>query len=457
MLTTKTFFTHIFISVGSILLIGFIANDIRAEQVLLDNNGFKVKFKTRIAAAAFTTSDTNFGAGRHDFFRGGNTGDADWQEAYIKPELNFEWDQASDGTVYGAISLVGAGTFGDGDAGGFTGSERDIDLEYLNIGWRGDVFDVSFGSQDYIIGDGFIVMDGNFDAAEDGAFWSLPRKAFQNTAIFRFNTTPIKGEFFYLEADNIQDDTQLVGLNLEHTSVQYGTFGTSFLSLIDANLVTTHLPATSRHGMKVISIRANQAKIPDLPDLTLHAEYVKQFGAAEGNATGDFDGEAWYVEGNYSLSALSWNPTFTYRYAYFSGDDGTDNEQDSFDPLFYSYNPVRNGGWGSWFQGEIVGNYLLFNSNQQNHMLKFDIYPMPKWRAGLIYYSFDLDKNNYFGTPVTDDHFADEINFYIDWLPTNNFYAAVAGGIAFPGDAAEQIFGNDEDYTVFETYFTYSF
>jgi hypothetical protein len=428
-----------------------------AEQTLYDNNDFTVNLRVKIAAAAFTSNNTNFGIGRFDFYNHANTGDASWQEAYVNPGIRFEWDRSDYGTLYGALSFVGAGVGGDGDAGGFTKSGTDVDLEYLNLGWHNDVIDISFGAQDYIIGDGFLVMDGNFDAAEDGAFWVLPRTAFRNSAIARFNTKPIHGEIFYLKADDLQDDTELVGINIETTSETYGTFGTSYLNIIDADPVTSHIPATSRHGMNVVSVRANSAKIPGLSDFSWHAEYVKQFGEADGGRTGDFTGDAWYVEGNYSFSNFIWTPKLTYRYAYFSGDDGTDADQESFDPLFYSYNPARNGGWGSWFQGEVVGNYLLFNSNQENHMLKLDVYPAKGWSTGLIFFTFDLDEKNYFGIPVTDNHFADEINFYIDWLPKDNIYLAIAAGIAFPGDAAEQVFGDDEDYTVFEIYGSYTF
>ena len=456
MTLSKDIFTRTAIGVGSIVLIILFSKSIHAEQTLYHNDGFLVNLSAKVAAAGFTTNGVNFGTGRADFFNRANTGDADWQELYIKSGLDFEWDQGGDGTIYGALSFVGAGTYGDGDSGGFTNSGTDVDLEYLNLGWRGEVFDISFGAQNYIIGDGFIIMDGNFDAAEDGAFWALPRTAFRNSAIYRFDTSVIDGEFFYLEADNLQDDTRLVGVNLEHTNEDYGTYGIAYLNIIDADPFTSHIPATSRHGMQVISVRANAATVPALPDFTWHSEYVAQFGEAEGR-TGDFEGEAWYVEANYSFSEFNWSPKFTYRYAHFSGDDGTDTNQDSFDPLFYSYNPARNGGWGSWFQGEIVGNYLLFNSNQNNHMLKLDVYPGKGWSAGLIYYSFDLDEKNYFGIPVTEDHFADEVNFYVDWIPKSNIYLAIAGGIAFPGSAAEQIFGDDEDYAVLEIYGVYTF
>jgi hypothetical protein len=92
--------------------------------------------------------------------------------------------------------------------------------------------------------------------------------------------------------------------------------------------------------MQVVSVRANSAKIPSWSNFIWHAEYVTQFGGTKGGGTGDFEGEAWYVEGNYSFSNIAWTPKLTYRFAHFSGDDGTDSDQDSFDPLFYSYNPA---------------------------------------------------------------------------------------------------------------------
>jgi hypothetical protein len=101
-------------------------------------------------------------------------------------------------------------------------------------------------------------------------------------------------------------------------------------------------------------------------------------------------------------------------------------------------------------QGEITGNYLLFNSNQRNHMVHLTASPSEKLNLGLLYYRFFLDRNNYYGTLVTDDHFDDEINLYADW--TINDYVSVSAvyGVAFPGSAAEQALGNDEPYHLFE-------
>ncbi|MCO6061928.1 hypothetical protein NG726_35465, partial [Pseudomonas sp. MOB-449] len=85
------------------------------------------------------------------------------------------------GSLYGALNLLSSGTWGDGDAAGFTlGSERMTDVEDAYLGWRsGDLFpalgengvDLSFGRQNLSVGDGFLVNGDslNFGDVDLGA------------------------------------------------------------------------------------------------------------------------------------------------------------------------------------------------------------------------------------------------------------------------------------------------
>ena len=62
-----------------------------------------------------------------------------------------------------------------------------VDLEHLYAGWRSgdlladslgeDALDLSLGRQEFQVGDGFLIWDGNFDNAGDGAYWLGPRTA----------------------------------------------------------------------------------------------------------------------------------------------------------------------------------------------------------------------------------------------------------------------------------------
>ena len=186
------------------------------------------------------------------------------------------------------------------------------------------------------------------------------------TGLLRLKIEPVSGQLFYLEADGDQGDTQVVGANLDYQP-GFGTIGATYLQIVDAN--ASFEADTPREGMQAAALRLNEVHWPDFEDANLYAEYVQEFG--DGNHV-DFNAYAFYVEPAYTFSWLPWTPTIAYRFAYFSGnsDPGNDKRKD-FDPLFYE----GDRSWGTWTQGEIVGNYLLFNSNQVNHMVRLSASP----------------------------------------------------------------------------------
>lgn len=421
---------------------------------LIERDGLAVGLLLEAGAGYFVTDNTNFGAGRFDLESGENTGDADWIEGYVEPGLDLAYDTEAAGSLYGGLSAIAAITRGDGDAGGFTsGDEEDVDLEYLFAGWRSgalladslgeDAIDVSFGAQDFQIGDGFLIWDGDFDSADDAVYWLAPRSAFDLAGVVRLETSPVSGQLFWLQGDPDQGDTELAGVNAEY-DWGLGRIGASYLHITDVDAgFDAEVP---REGMQVASLRLGEARWPGFEDLTLHAEVVQQFGDGD-NA--EFDARAFYIEPAYTFSALPWTPTLAYRFAYFSGDpDPADDEREDFDPLFYEF----SRGWGTWTQGEITGNYLLFNSNQVNHMVHLAAYPTDTLGIGALYFHFDLAESNYFGTPVSDKDFADEVNLYVDWTPNENVLLGAVYGLALPGTAAEEAFGADDPFHLFEVY-----
>jgi hypothetical protein len=160
-----------------------------------------------------------------------------------------------------------------------------------------------------------------------------------------------------------------------------------------------------------------------------------------------FDANAWYVEVQYSLAVLPWSSTLSYRFARFSGDPNLDDDRrQDFDPFFYGW----SRGWGTWFQGEVTGEYLLFNSNQANHMVHLSASPNDSLAVGAILYRFNLAEPSYFGTPVSDTAFTAELNLYLDWSLNDNVALSLIYGIAFPRAAAEEAFGDDEPFEIIE-------
>ena len=98
--------------------------------------------------------------------------------------------------------------------------------------------------------------------------------------------------------------------------------------------------------------------MPGVPALTLNAEYALERGSGEGV---DYDANAWYGQADYAFSTLPLTPVIGYRYASFSGDDNlSDNRQKAWDPLSKGF-----VDWSTWLVGDVVGNYLLFNSKRK--------------------------------------------------------------------------------------------
>jgi hypothetical protein len=427
---------------------------------LLERNGLTLSLDIEAGAAGLLTENTNFGLGRIDLRSGDVSGDAQWGEGYIKPALSLEYGSDAAGVFYGGLSGVGSLTVGDGDAGGFTdGGDKKISLESLYGGWRSgalltdslgeDALDLSAGRQEFQVGDGFLIWDGNFDTEGDGAYWLGPRTAFEFAGLARINTSPLGGQLFFLSADHDQGDTELVGVNLDYGLSDLGlgdesVLGGMYFQITDvAARFDAEVP---RDGLQVASIRLNDVRVPGFQDAGLYAEYAKQFG--DGDDV-DFDAQAFYVEPFYDFSWLPWSPRLAYRFAYFSGDpDPDDEDREDFDPLFYD----ESRGWGTWVQGEIVGQYLLFNSNQVNHMVHLSATPLEPVSIGALYYHFDLAEDNYFGTPVEDKDFADEVNVYVDWTVNDNLLLGALSGVAWPGSAAEEVFGEDDPFYLLLAY-----
>lgn len=412
-------------------------------------DGVTVTLGIEAGAGGFSVSNPNFGLGRVDVISGENTGDAAWVEGYLEPSISVTFDAGEGFSLTGEVSAVLTGTGGDGDAGGFTdGPETDADIEKAWAGVTVALTDdednpwaltAAAGRMDMQIGDGFLFWDGNYDTGGDAAYWLAPRSAFDFAATVDVSNSAYGFMPFYVKGDGDQDHTEILGADLRMQG-DWGSVGGLYAMVDDSDEQDF-----TRKGMEMISVRAHGVAAPFLDGLSFSGEYARQFG---GEGATKFRADGYYAQADYAVETLPWTPTFSYRYSDFSGDgDDSDATVRAFDPLFYGF----SGGWGTWFQGEIVGEYLLFNSNQRTHMAKVALSPREDLEIGAIYYHFDLDKKNYFGTPVGSRSFADEINVYADWSVTDTVYIGAVAGVAFPASGAKEAFGDNETIYLVQT------
>ncbi|NUT68520.1 alginate export family protein [Pseudomonas corrugata] len=415
-----------------------------------EDGNLKGEVNVTAGGAAIFTRNVNFGAGRVDMRSRKNGGSKiDWQEFYVKPGVKLEYVLQPDFSLLAGGSLVGATTFGDGDAGGFTrSSDGEVATEELYGGFRAGEWTFTAGRQNYMIGTGFIVMDGNLDQLKDGAYWLAPRSAFKDSAVLAWDHGALKTQAFTLRTDDDLGDFRMTGANLDYNLDDQVTLGAMAMK-VNA-LGPKGATPLRRDGMQVYNLRALNAKVPGLPALTLNAEYALERGNGEGV---EYDAKAWYGQADYAFDTLPLTPVVGYRYASFSGDDNlTDNRQESWDPLSKGY-----VDWGTWLVGDVVGNYLLFNSNEKVQQFSIKTHLNETLNLGAIHYQFWLDEKNYMGTAVSDRRFADESVVFLDWAPSKALVSSLSYNWVKPMAAAKQVFGNDRKFSALELSFTYRY
>jgi hypothetical protein len=431
----------------------FVETRVKAEIRLWDRQGLQADFSLTAAAGYFHVVDANFGAGRLD----DRVKNLDWFEGYLKPQLMASFATDRSGLFYGGASVVGSIAAGDGDAGGFASPNATaLSSEQLFLGWRSgallealgtDALDVSAGRQDFQIGDGFLIWDGNYERGREGTYRLLARRSFRRTALLRLNIPPVRGSFFYLQADTDNGHPEILGVDAEYVHGKSDVLGFAYFTIIDADKGFKF-----RDGLEVVNIRAqgNPLETIGVQHLALASEYVHEENSRTGRA---LVATAWYVKASYSFVAFPWSPVFSYRFAFFSGDDPRTGKNEEFDPLFYSY----SRGWDTWTQGEIVGSYLLFNSNQRTHLVHLQMQPARVLSLGVLYWRFLLDQPATFTSALhcpTAEDFVTEIDFYADWQISESLSLSSVFGLALPERGARQAFGARQDYKLLEMYLT---
>ena len=143
-------------------------------------------------------------------------------------------------------------------------------------------------------------------------------------------------------------------------------------------------------------------------------------------------------------------PKVSYRYAIFEGDDVSTAANEGFDGLFTGFYD-----WGTWWQGEIAGEYFVSNSNLISHQIRVHVTPRENIGTGLIFYDFLLDQPASAG--VTSDAVARELDWYMDWSLNDNFTLSFVVALADPGAAVQQSSGRSDSFVYGMFFAAYSY
>ena len=279
-----------------------------------------------------------------------------WFEGYVRPALSAVFAQSSSSEFYGKISVVGERTYGSVPTA-FGEDVSSFGPGDLYVGWRSgqalsigeNAIDVSVGRERYRLGHGFLLFDGASEGGSRGGYWTnargVPVRASRDSSR---GITRWKRSISTRTSSQRTTPAALVGLNYEFaTGKDDARLGATYLQW---NAHPEDRPG--RDALDVFNVRAYTAPFAAAPDLSFEVEY-----AAERNGDA-LSSNAWTLQGAYQLSNAVWKPTFTYRYAFFEGDNPATSANEGWDPLLLGFYD-----WGYWWQGEIAGEYFLSNSN----------------------------------------------------------------------------------------------
>lgn len=369
----------------------------------------------------------------------------DWNEFYVKPWVTMSMPLGG-GELFGEASAAYVRTGDDAaDVSGGTADSTDFDNLYL--GWRRGteetgLFEVAGGRYTYQVANGFILSDGYADGGSRGGLWSNARKAWAPGFLARYVNPSHRIEGFYVDRDERPEsdsETEIIGINYQWSpNATDLTLGASYLA-IDANEL-----AAQRDGADVWNLRFYGR--PFAVPLDIEAEWVKE---DNGQA---LDSSAWYLQPYWSWEEADWPTTLYYRYARFEGDDPNTSANENFDPLFPAFHD-----WGSWWQGEIAGEYFISNSNLKTHMLRVHTAPLENIGTGLIWFDYSLHRPESYEGGVNSDDLASEINWYMDWKAMDWLNVSFVLARTNPGRAVEEAFGRSKDFKYAMVYLGFSY
>ena len=427
-------------------------------------------------AAAMSVQNAQNGIGSRSIANE-RTGGRHWAEGFLKPALGMEWLDFGGGTLYGKVSVIGTATRGNGEAQA-TATTSDqpeyLAVNDLYLGWRSgavtgdflpeDAFDISVGHQEFLVGDGFLLVNGTQDASRRAAYYIGPRNSFERTAIVRINTAPVRADLFRLEngvdqrlmraSDN--PATTLYGANLEwftSTEGDAGRFtydkrqryaGLTFIKITDAdrnfsfNGSQPNAVGANRDGATTVSARAGGQLVPGVEALALYGEYGIQRNSA-GATGGTVRANAWYVQPQYTFADVAWAPVLTARYAHFSGDGATGDRVDrSWDPLFSDAGPR---GSTTWTQGVIYSQYVGANTNLNTRHVGLRAEPVETvLKLGVSWFGHEFDKPSQAG--ARSKRLLDEVDVSADWTtPVPGLTVSPLVGMGIPGAGQKQALG----------------
>jgi hypothetical protein len=275
--------------------------------------------------------------------------DPAWGELFVQPGLAAHWRLSEPASIYGAFGYIETATRGvDYDGIGNTW-HGDVEQLYAGARWEDKArrlsLDVSYGHQNLVLGQSFLIAQGASNGAQRGASYLGPRTAWANAAIAKATIGDVATQAFWLKPNDAASEA--TGTRIGGVEVAWDGDGP-----LRGAALYLHVPESAiatRKGLDVYDLRVRWHPSARVPHAWLAGEYAWQRKSG-------VDARGWYASANYNAKDMPWKPLAMVRYARFSGDKRGTPQWEGFDPLYFG------GGNPDWFQGTL-GNAIFDNTN----------------------------------------------------------------------------------------------
>ncbi|MGQ9373603.1 alginate export family protein [Acinetobacter tandoii] len=390
-------------------------------------------------------------------------GYADWVESFIYGGLYGMYPISDNTYSYAGLSAIGSFSTGQELFTDKTRSHLGVEDAFVGVvtgktteAGNRTVLNLSAGRERFSLGDGMLIVNtasngGERAALQSNARWSAD---FVGKAQLQYNRHRL--EIFQVDPDELPVlDTKTIinGINAQ-TNFQNTDLGLSYLTVPKSN-ASYYMPEGqkyTREGLKVWDVRAHwNNTVANRGGIFLAGEYAQQ-------THDDFNmkAEAYSVEAGYSWPTVKYAPTFSYRYAKFTGDDPKTDRYERWDPL------LSGGNGEQWVQG-INHFKVVQDSNLISHRFQARFRPHQKIELVPQYWIFKADSElNLGGNPalsfLDSKDYGQELNLTFKYFYSRNIY--VHGHIAYtkPGEAVKQALnGQDKDWWSTMMFVRYAF
>ena len=367
--------------------------------------------------------------------------DPGWGEFFVEPGIAAQYTVNSALRFYGGAAYMETGTRGTDYAGLSSTTHGDREQLYagIKLGSAGDgpLLDVSYGQQNFVVGESLLIASGATNGPQRGADYLGPRAAWANAALAKLTWHGVEVSGFYLkpnEATALATGTRLAGVDVDWEGTGPLRGGAMYLRVTESDIVT-------RDGLDVFDLRGRLHPLPDAPNFWLEGEYVWQRKSAV-RASG------WYLQLNYNAKDAHWKPLVTLQYASFSGDRPETATWEGFDPLYYG------GSNPNWFQGKL-GSTLFGNTNLDSISATLTLAPSEKTILQFVYLNFAANEKNAplvipaagrpppIGGGVPARALANEVDAVFTYTFNHNVNANAFVAYAAPGSGYKQLYANE--------------